>query len=100
MNRIVLSREAQDDLHEIKTHIAADSIQAARSVVAAFRQAFRRIAEMPGIGHTRKDLTPERVLFWPLYSYLIVYQPGSRQVEVLAILHGSRNLERVLRQRL
>ena len=29
---------------------------------------------MPGQGHRRKDLTRRPVLFFPLYSYLIVYQ--------------------------
>ena len=53
--------------------------------------AAERIAEQPGIGHTRDDLTDESVLFWSVYRYLVVYRPTTRPLEVVRIIHGSRN---------
>ncbi len=53
---------------------------------------------MPNLGHTRKDLTSRPVLFFPLYSDLIVYQADTEPVRILAVLRA-RNISRVLKQR-
>ena len=55
---------------------------------------------MPGIGHWRHDLTDEPVKFFSVYSYLIVYRPNTEPLQVIAILHGRRDIERLLRERL
>jgi plasmid stabilization system protein ParE len=54
---------------------------------------------MPGKGHVREDLTTRDVLFWPVRSYQIIYRSGTRPLEVVAVLHGKRNLRRILRER-
>jgi antitoxin ParD1/3/4 len=54
---------------------------------------------MPGAGHWRKDLTDESVRFFAVYSYLIVYRPETKPLQVVAILHGSRDVERILSKR-
>ncbi|MBI1785987.1 MAG: type II toxin-antitoxin system RelE/ParE family toxin [Acidobacteria bacterium] len=68
-------------------------------MIAEFRQSFRFLAKMPGTGHTRQDLTKQPVLFWPVRSYLIIYRAGIQPLEIVAVLHGKRNLRRVLRGR-
>jgi len=50
----------------------------------------------PGIGHAREDLTHLPVKFWPVYSYLIVYDPETRPVQILRVLHGMRDVEEIL----
>ena len=35
------------------------------------------LARMPGQGHRRTDYTKANVLFFPVYSYLIAYRPGT-----------------------
>jgi plasmid stabilization system protein ParE len=100
MRRLVLSNEARHDLREIKTYIAQDSIAGARRVIAEFRQAFLQLGKTPGMGHTRQDLTNRPVLFWPVRSYLIIYRSGVQPLEIVAVLHGKRNLKRILRERL
>ena len=57
MSRFVPSAEARADLREIQRHIAKDSIEAARRVMADIRNAIRELARMPGMGHKRVDLT-------------------------------------------
>lgn len=96
MSRYKLSVPARQDLREIRDYIARDSVAAARKVLARLTQALRSISEMPGQGHTRKDLTDLPVRFWPVGSYLIVYDPERRPVEVLRVLHGARDVERIL----
>jgi hypothetical protein len=55
---------------------------------------------MPGQGHTRRDLTKRPVLFFSLYSFLIVYQPDVKPIRIMAVLRGTRNIKRILRERL
>jgi toxin ParE1/3/4 len=54
---------------------------------------------MPEQGHRREDLTRKAVLFFPLYSYLIVYQPAVDPIRILTIVHGRRNIKRILEER-
>ena len=59
----------------------------------------QRLAAFPNIGHLRTDLTDEPLRFWCVYSYLIVYRPEQRPLEVIAVVHGARDVEKVLRRR-
>jgi antitoxin ParD1/3/4 len=34
--------------------------------------------------------------FWPIYSYLIVYDPETKPVEIVRVVHGMRDLEGTL----
>ena len=99
MRRYKLSKEARQDLRQIKEYIAEDSIDAALRMVTEFREAFRLLAQSPGIGHRRPDLTPRTLLFWPVRAYLVIYSPGNRPLEIVAILHGRRNVVSVLAER-
>ena len=58
------------------------------------------MAGTPGAGHWRRDLTDEPVRFFPVYSYLIVYLPETKPLQVVAILHGHRDVEQLLGDRL
>jgi plasmid stabilization system protein ParE len=35
-------------------------------------------------------------MFWSVFSYLIVYNPAKRPVEIVRVLHGKRDVERIL----
>ena len=95
-----VSVEAQADLFEIWRHIADDSVELADRIDTEFRELFASLGQMPHQGHTRKDLTKRPVLFFPLYSFLVVYSPDIKPIRIMAILRGRRNLKRVLRERL
>jgi antitoxin ParD1/3/4/toxin ParE1/3/4 len=36
------------------------------------------------------------VKFWPIYSYLIVYDPGTKPLQIIRVLHGMRDVEDIL----
>ncbi len=57
------------------------------------------LSENPGAGHWRKNLTDEAVKFFPVYSYLIVYRPETKPLQIVAIFHGRRDVERILKGR-
>ncbi len=91
--RYVLVPEAEQDLAEICAFVAQDSVAAASRLVAEFESALDRLAELPGIGHVRPDLTNRPVRFWTGHSYLIVYRP----LQVIRVLSGYRDIADLLR---
>lgn len=64
-----------------------------------FYSLFESLAQMPRQGHSRKDLTDRSVLLFPLYSFLIVYQPETNPIRIIAVLRGKRDVKRVLKER-
>jgi plasmid stabilization system protein ParE len=95
-----VSTQAQDDLFEIWRRIARDSVKLANRIEDEFEELFMALGRMPAQGHTRKDLTSRPVLFFPMYSFLIVYQPDTRPIRIMAVLRGRRNLKGLLKKRL
>ncbi len=99
MARYLLTRVAEDDLRSIKDYIARERPQTARRVIRELRQAMRGLADLPGKGHSREDLTGENVRFWKVYSYLIVYRPETKPLEIISVLSGWRDIRTVLKAR-
>jgi plasmid stabilization system protein ParE len=51
---------------------------------------------------TPPDLTARALRFWTLKrypNYIVVYRPGTNPLQVIAVLHGKRNLRRILKER-
>ncbi len=48
----------------------------------------------------REDLTDEVVKFFPVYSYLVVYRPETKPLQIVSILHGHRDVPAILKDRL
>ncbi len=88
-----LSPEAQQDITDIREfYVQEAGARVARYVLAEITRAFRFLATTPGAGHSREDLTDEPAKFWAVFSYLIVYDPGTQPIGVARVLHGSRDL--------
>jgi plasmid stabilization system protein ParE len=96
MNSFRLSPEAARDIEEIWDYIARDSVRAARRVRQELLEACRRLAQTPGIGHTRRDLTDKPVLFFLVYSFLIIYNPATKPLEIVRVLHGAQDVPHLL----
>ncbi len=86
------SHEARRDLLEIWEFIARNDLDTADRVEREIEQAITRLARNPRIGHVRPDLTSKPVRFWGVYSYLIIYDPEARPLEVVRILSGYRDV--------
>jgi plasmid stabilization system protein ParE len=94
-----LSPEALNDLELIRDFIAIDDANAADRTIDQFFEAFEQLAVWPKSGHVRSDLTPKNVRFWPVASYLIVYRDHSGGIQIVAVLHGSRDVPTILEAR-
>jgi len=99
--RYVLAPEAAHDLVQIWRYIKKNaSIEMADRVESVNREKIIYLEGRHGGGHWRKDLTDEPVKFLSIYSYLIVYRPETSPLQVVAILHGRRDVEELLKDRL
>jgi toxin ParE1/3/4 len=99
VTRYRLSPEAEIDLDDIKRYLVGRGGTAlARYVLGEIRLALRFLSTTPGAGHRRDDLTDEPVRFWPVFSYLIVYDPAMQPLGIARVLHGSQDLEAMFRK--
>lgn len=93
---VVLAAEAETDLETIAEHIARDSVTTALNVVHELREKCLALAEAPR-GY---PLVPRYehcgIRRRPFGNYLIFYRIGAEAIEVVHILHGARDYERLL----
>ncbi len=96
MKRFVLTPLAEQDLNEIWEYIGDDSVEAANRVLSKIEAAIYRLTEHPGLGHLREDLADSRHRFYLVYSYLIVFRPGTDPLQVIRVLHAARDVQTIL----
>lgn len=94
--RFALTPAARSDLLEIDSYLRRENPRAAARVRAKLREAMRSLAARPQRGHLRADLADEKLRFWPVYSYLIVYRAEVRPLQVIRVLHASRDVQKLL----
>ena len=93
----------EQDLAENYAFIAQDKIQPAERLLVVAEESFDRLARNPLIGLPWKSKRPHLrgIHHYPMpppyRSYVIFYRVTAEAVEVIAILHGFRDLESRLR---
>jgi plasmid stabilization system protein ParE len=80
--------------------LETEGVETADRIVTELFNTFYRLADIPSLGHRRADLTTRHVLFYRVFSYLVIYDPTGKPRQILGVLHGKRNVSRILRQRL
>ena len=98
MSNFVLTQAAKGDLRKILEYLEGDSPSALLKVVDALDDAMQLLADNPGIGHLRSDLTPQDVRFWSVLRYLVIYRPDTKPLEIVRVLHGKRDVRRLLEE--
>jgi plasmid stabilization system protein ParE len=99
-SRYVLSPQAAEDLVGIWRYLKQEtSLEMAERVESVILDRITFLAQNPGAGHWRKDLTSAPVRFFAVYSYLIAYRPERSPLEVVAILHGKRDVKTLIDKR-
>ncbi len=94
--------QATEDLDAIWWFIAEDNRDAADRVELEIVDSCRRLSKHPWMGSKRQDITPLAVRFWTVAkfpNYVIAYRPETIPLQVVAILHGKRDLKEVLQRR-
>jgi plasmid stabilization system protein ParE len=90
--RFVLTPEASADLREILLDIAEESPATAERLRVKFLESFQALAQAPGTGHYHKELLDQRYRFKNLFSYVICYAWQQRPIQIVAVVHGARDL--------
>jgi plasmid stabilization system protein ParE len=96
-----LTPRALNDLSDIWEYIAEDNVSAANRVESAILSACNSLARHPLIGSKRTEITPLPVRFWTITrfpNYIIVYRSETKPLQVVAVLHGKRNLKALLEE--
>ncbi len=92
-----LSAAGRLDLLQTWNYLAEHaSLEVADRVLADIEAAICDIAKAPATGHRRIDLTDRDILFFRVHSYLIVYRPDKRPLNVLRVLHSARDVKSLL----
>ena len=99
MSEYQFTLPALDDLIQIWTFIVRDNSEAAARVEAAVLRACSFLADSPLAGQVRSNLTSLPLRFWvvqPYSNFLIVYDPATKPLQVVRILHGARDVRSLL----
>ena len=94
--KFLLTPLASRDLNQIWDYLAEDNVDVADRVLGEIEKAMRSVAKRPGIGHLREDLADRSYRFFLVYSYLIVYRPETKPLQVVRVLHASRDIQALL----
>ncbi len=100
MARLLVREQAWGDLEELGAFIARDNPTVAAEVVRHLRHSFEQLARMPQLGRLIKKIkTREQLRMWlsPAFrNYLIFYRELPDGVEIVRVLHGARDIQRLL----
>jgi toxin ParE1/3/4 len=89
---IIIKRPlARSDLSEIWDYIAADNETRADAFVDLIDQKFQALADHPNLGRSRDELE-EGLRSFPVGKQVIFYRVIPEGVEIVRVLHGSRDL--------
>ena len=83
---------ARRDLNEIWEYIAQENLDAAERLVERIEELCELLATRPQLGRRREELAPGLRSF-PAGSYVIFYQPLADGIEVVRVLHASRDID-------
>jgi toxin ParE1/3/4 len=92
VNRYRLSQQAEKDLEDIWIYLAQQDEIAADRQVARLLDRFPMLAQFPNMGRQRNELLTGLRSF-PVKPYIIFYIIFPERVEIVRVLHQSRDLE-------
>ena len=89
---------AAQDMREIIRHIrrVQRSPQNAKLVATRLRDSFRKLGRVPMLGHVREELRDENARVLAVTGLLVIYDPTVKPLAILRVVHGARNLRRVV----
>lgn len=92
MNRYRLSQQAEKDLEDIWVYLGQQDEIGADRQVAQLLNRFPMLAQFPNMGRQRNELLTGLRSF-PVKPYIIFYIILLERVEIVRILHQSRDIE-------
>lgn len=88
---VKVAAAAEEDLKEIWTYVAEHNTAAANKLIKEITRRFIILRDQPHMGREQDKLLVNLRSF-AVKNYLIFYQPLEGGIEILRVLHGSRDI--------
>jgi len=88
---VAWSAPAKRDLREIHRYISLDSKFYARKVVETIVDKAELLSHSPRIGRVVPEIEDPNIREIFVYSYRLIYEIGSEEIEILGVIHGRRD---------
>jgi toxin ParE1/3/4 len=91
MQILIISPEAEQDLIDIWLYIAEDQPVNADRFLERLQEIAQKLAEFTDLGVDRLELAPG-IKSFPVDRYVLYYRPNDHGIELVRVLHGSRDV--------
>jgi toxin ParE1/3/4 len=104
VKRVRLTPQAERDLDSEVVYIAEEAnVETGIRFFDAAHQTFLGLLDMPGMGRTRTLTNPRLadIRQWPVSgfeNYLIFYRNVLDGIDIVRVLHGARDIDRILNE--
>ncbi|MEA5574097.1 type II toxin-antitoxin system RelE/ParE family toxin [Calothrix sp. UHCC 0171] len=95
MNRYKISQLAEQDLEDIWVYLAENNQIAADKQIGNILNRLPMLAQFPDMGQIRDDLG-KQIRSFPVKPYIVFYTKVDDGIEVIRILHQSKDIDRLL----
>jgi toxin ParE1/3/4 len=92
MSQLLISSQAENDLDDIWFFIAQDSPKNADKFLDLIQETCLIISDYPNMGEKRDEII-SGVRSFPVGNYLLFYVALNHGVEIIRVMHGSRDLK-------
>jgi toxin ParE1/3/4 len=89
-----ISPRASEDLTEIWSYIADDSVANADAFIDKLYETMEVLSRQPGSGRRREELA-SGIQSFPFGRYIIFYRAVTSGIEIVRVLHGARDIENI-----
>lgn len=94
MPSVKIAAAAEEDLKEIWSYVAENNPEAANKLIKEITRRFAVLRDHPQMGREQENLLVNLRSF-VVKSYIIFYQPFEGGIEILRVIHGSRDIESI-----
>jgi addiction module RelE/StbE family toxin len=91
--QVVWSPNAIEDVDQIASYIAKDSVAYAAAVVRKILDTTRNLSNFPLSGRIVPELGDPAIREKLVYSYRVIYQVEAETITITAVIHGKRLLD-------
>ncbi len=94
---------ADRDVNEAADYLGRESVPLGRRFYTAVQETCKALAEFPNLGREREVFSPHLLglrshAVQGFENYLIFYRPVADGVEIIRVLHGARDVDRILEE--
>ena len=100
--RITVSFQAEYDVDEETVYLAREAnAEVGIRFYESVQESYQSLLDMPGMGKPKPVSNPHLIELrqWPVSGfekYLIFYRPTTTGIEIIRVLHGARDIDRIL----